>query len=163
MMDRPAVSILRSHPLLKALDTDEVRFLAERAERRRCPAGGYVFRESQPRRAFGVLLEGRVQIVKGFQGRPRVLHVLAQGESYGEGSLLDDYPHSTSGLVTEGAEVLEVARERIACAPSTTCWASARSRWTCTTGCRRCGRRRTSPSPASPSASTRTWCTRWRR
>ena len=32
------------------------------------------------------------------------------GESYGEGSLLDDYPHSTSGVVTEDVEIVEIPR-----------------------------------------------------
>jgi aspartate ammonia-lyase len=105
--------ILRSNPLFRALDDEEVEFLARHAEVRRSPAGSYVFRESQPRRSFGVVLGGRIQIVKGFQGRAEVLHVLAEGETFGEGSVLDDYPHSTSGRVTEDAEVLEVAREAV--------------------------------------------------
>jgi len=112
-MNQPAVSVLASNPLFRALDEDEVRYLAELAETRRCAAGSYVFRESQPRRSFGVVTEGRIQIVKGMRGQPEVLHVLVPGESYGEGSLLDDYPHSTSGVVTEEAELLEIPRERI--------------------------------------------------
>ena len=70
-----------------------------------------MFRESQPRRAFGVLVRGRIQIIKGLQGHPQVLHVLGDGESYGEGIFLDDYPHSTSGMVTEDAELVEVPRD----------------------------------------------------
>jgi aspartate ammonia-lyase len=56
---------------------------------------------------------GRIQIVKGLGGRAEVLHVLTAGESFGEGSLLDDYPHSTSGRVSEEAEVIIIARERV--------------------------------------------------
>ena len=112
-MDRSPVSVLRAHPLLAALDEAELETLAASAEFKRCVPGGYVFRESQPRRAFGILLEGRVEIVKGVGGNPSVLHVLTAGESYGEGSLLDEYPHSTSGLVTEEAEVLEIPRPAI--------------------------------------------------
>jgi aspartate ammonia-lyase len=113
-MDRSAVSVLRTHPLLQSLSADELRSLAEHAQSKSCPAGAYVFRESQPRRAFGVLVKGRVQIVKGFNGRPRVLHLLTEGESFGEGSLLDDYPHSTSGVVTEDAEIVEIPRAAVA-------------------------------------------------
>jgi aspartate ammonia-lyase len=110
----PIAPVLESHPLFRALNADEVAFLSERAEVKRCPPGTYVFRESQPRRAFGILLLGRVEIVKGMQGRPEVLHVLTGGESFGEGSLLDDYPHSTSGLVVGGeAEILEISREHV--------------------------------------------------
>ncbi|MBB4637703.1 aspartate ammonia-lyase [Longimicrobium terrae] len=106
--------VLRAHPELRALDDDEMRLLAASAETRTVPTGGYVFRESQPRRAFGILLDGRVQIVKGARGVPSVLHVLGAGESYGEGSLLDDYPHSTSGVVTDEARVVEVPRSAMA-------------------------------------------------
>ncbi|HVH13627.1 MAG TPA: cyclic nucleotide-binding domain-containing protein, partial [Longimicrobium sp.] len=109
-----AYEVLRAHADLHTLDDGEVRLLAEAAETRRVPAGAYVFRESQPRRVFGVLVRGRIQITKGFQGHPQVLHVLGDGESYGEGTLLDDYPHSTSGVVTEEAEVVEVPRDAIA-------------------------------------------------
>ncbi|HEX5726837.1 MAG TPA: aspartate ammonia-lyase [Longimicrobiaceae bacterium] len=111
-MHAPVAEILRSHPLTRALDDDELAFLAERAELRRFPVGSYVFRESQPRRSFGIVLAGCIEIVKGLQGRPQVLFVLTGGEAYGEGTLLDDYPHSTSGLVREDAEVLELDRDR---------------------------------------------------
>jgi aspartate ammonia-lyase len=113
-MDRSVASVLRSHPLFQPLSDEELGMLAEHAQAKSCPAGAYVFRESQPRRAWGVLMKGRVQIVKGFNGRPQVLHLLTEGESFGEGSLLDDYPHSTSGIVTEDAEIVEIPRDAVA-------------------------------------------------
>ncbi len=106
----PAFDVLRAQSALRGLSDNELRILADAAQRRSCPAGSYLFRENHPRRAFGVLVRGRVQIVKGHQ----VLHVLGAGESYGEGTFLDDYPHSTSGLITEDAELVEVPREQIA-------------------------------------------------
>ncbi|HYJ78748.1 MAG TPA: aspartate ammonia-lyase, partial [Longimicrobiaceae bacterium] len=93
---------------------DEVEHLARHAERKRYPVGSHLFRESAPRRSFGVLLAGRVEIVKGMRGLPEILHVLTVGESFGEGSLLDDYPHSTSGVVREDAETVEVPRSALA-------------------------------------------------
>jgi aspartate ammonia-lyase len=113
VMDRTAEDVLRATPLLRSLDDEELAFLAGRARIHGIPSGSYVFHESQPRRAFGILVRGRVQIVKGSRGMQQVLHLLSQGESYGEGSLLDDYPHSTSGVVTEDAEVLEIPRETL--------------------------------------------------
>ena len=109
-----AEEVLRAHPMLRSLADDEVRAVAAGAEVKRFPAGSYLFHESQPRRAFGILVRGRMQIVKGHRGSAQVLHVLIEGESYGEGALLDDYPHSTSALVTEDAEVVEVRREHVA-------------------------------------------------
>src|SRR4051812_22176851 len=109
-MDNNHFAALRAHPLLAGLDPDEVAALGALAEARRYAAGSYVFRESQPRRAFGIVRSGRVDIVKGMKGLPQVLHVLGVGESYGEGSLLDDYPHSTSGLAREDTETVEIPR-----------------------------------------------------
>ncbi len=99
--------------LLRMLEPADLRYLAGIAERKTYPIGSFVFRESQPRRAFGILISGRIEIVKGLTGKVEVLHVLRPGESFGEGSLLEEYPHSTSARVTDEAEVFEVARERV--------------------------------------------------
>ncbi len=104
---------IAQNALLKLLEPSDMRYLASIAEQKVYPVGGYVFRESQPRRAFGILISGRVEIVKGLTGRPEVLHILRAGESYGEGSLLEEYPHSTSGRVVEEAEVFEVPRDKV--------------------------------------------------
>jgi aspartate ammonia-lyase len=112
-MERSIQQVLRTHGFLRHLEADEVRYLATLTEHKVLPPGSFVFRESQPRRAFGILVRGRIQIVKGLGGRAEVLHVLTAGESFGEGSLLDDYPHSTSGRVSEEAEVVIIARERV--------------------------------------------------
>jgi aspartate ammonia-lyase len=112
-MNKSGLAALRSHVLLRSFDADELRFLAQLATVNRYPAGSHVFRESQPRRAFGIVLRGRIEIVKGLQGRREVLYVLHEGDSFGEGSLLEEYPHSTSGLVTEDGEVVEIRRENV--------------------------------------------------
>jgi aspartate ammonia-lyase len=112
-MNNAVVAALRENPLLHSLDAEEVQYLASHARLRQYPAGSPVFRESQPRRFFGILLRGRIEIVTGRQGRPEVLYTLTAGESFGEGSLLEEYPHSTSGIVVEDAEVVEIPRETV--------------------------------------------------
>jgi aspartate ammonia-lyase len=109
-----AADVLRAHPLWGALEADELEYLARFGSIRRLEAGSYLFRESTPRRAFGIVARGRVEVVKGMQGLPAVLAELAEGEAFGEGALLDDYPHSTSGVVRDEAEVLEIPREALA-------------------------------------------------
>ncbi|HEX2077143.1 MAG TPA: aspartate ammonia-lyase [Longimicrobium sp.] len=114
MSDGSAFDVLRAQTALAGLDDGELRVLAGAARVRRCPAGSLLFQEDQPRRAFGVLVRGRAQIVKEAPLHPEVLYVLGAGEPYGEGSFLGDDPHSTSALVTEDAEVVEVPRAWIA-------------------------------------------------
>jgi len=109
-MDTTILRALRHQPLARTLSPDELSVLAGHARITSCPSGTYVFHESQPRRSFGVVLRGRVQIQKGPPSRPQVLYVLGSGESFGEGCLLDEYPHSTSGVALEDSEVLEIPR-----------------------------------------------------
>ncbi len=113
-MDTTILRALRHQPLARKLSPEELALLAEEASVIGYLPGAYVFHENQPRRAFGVLLQGRIQVQKGPPSRPQVLYVLGPGESYGEGSLLDEYPHSTSGVALEACEVVEIPRESIA-------------------------------------------------
>jgi aspartate ammonia-lyase len=113
-MDTTILRMLRAHPLARELSADDLDYLAGHA----CTMGylrdAFIFHESQPRRFWGMILKGRVALVKGPRGRPHVIHTMAPGDSFGEGSLLDDYPHSTSALVVESAEVLEIPRDAFA-------------------------------------------------
>ncbi|MGK7311216.1 MAG: aspartate ammonia-lyase [Candidatus Longimicrobiales bacterium M2_2A_002] len=112
-MDTKLLKALRSHPVTRSLSSEDRAYLAELGEVIGYLPGVYVFHESQPRRAFGIIIQGRLELQTGQRGRPTVLAVLGPGDSYGEGSLLDDYPHSTSAFVKEPLEALEIPREAI--------------------------------------------------
>jgi aspartate ammonia-lyase len=114
MTDGSVFEVLRAQSALAGLDDEELGLLARSAEARRCPAGSYLFRENEARRAFGVLVRGRAQIVKEAPSHPEILYVLGAGEPYGEGSFLGDDVHASSARVTEEAEVVEVPRAVIA-------------------------------------------------
>lgn len=110
-MDDTFLRLLRTNPLTRELSADDIEYLATHARGIGYLADAYIFHEHQPRRFWGLLLKGRVALERGPRGRPRVLHVLEPGDSFGEASLLDDYPHSASARVLEPAEVVEVPRE----------------------------------------------------
>ncbi|HEX7119542.1 MAG TPA: aspartate ammonia-lyase [Longimicrobiales bacterium] len=112
-MDASILDTLRKHVLTYALNAEEIEYVASFAREACYLPGTYIFHESQPRREFGIVRRGSIEIRKGARGRPEVLYVLTAGESYGEGALLDNYPHSTSAYVTEPTEVVEIAREAI--------------------------------------------------
>ncbi|HEX7120264.1 MAG TPA: aspartate ammonia-lyase [Longimicrobiales bacterium] len=112
-MDASILDTLRKHVITRALDAEEIEYVAAFAREVCYLPGTFIFHESQPRREFGILRRGSVEIRKGVRGRPEVLYLLTPGDSYGEGSLLDHYPHSTSGFVAEPAEVVEIPREAI--------------------------------------------------
>jgi aspartate ammonia-lyase len=112
-MDTTLLRTLRSHPLTRELSSEDRNYLISRGRVLGYLPGTYVFHESQPRRAFGVVLRGRLELQTGQRGRPTVLESLGPGESFGEGSLLDDYPHSSSAFVREALEAFELPREAL--------------------------------------------------
>src|SRR5690606_22530221 len=112
-MDVTIPDMLRDNVLTRGLDEEELAYVASRSRVVCYLPGTYIFHESQPRRQFGIVCRGKVAIQKGVRGRTETLYVLHPGDSVGEGSLLDDYPHSTSACVEEAAEIIEIPREEI--------------------------------------------------
>jgi aspartate ammonia-lyase len=113
-MDNLILDMLRTHALTRELPAAQIEELASHARIVAYESGAYIYHESQPRRFWGMLLRGSVVLEKGPRGRPRLLYSLSPGESFGEGSLLDDYPHSSFARVVERAEVLIIPREAFA-------------------------------------------------
>jgi aspartate ammonia-lyase len=110
-MDTTILRALRAATLMRRIDAGEIEYLAGFVRVLGYLPGAYLFHESQPRRFWGLILRGRVELQKGPRTRPRVLHVMGPGDSFGEGSLLDDYPHSTSARVLEPTEIVELPRD----------------------------------------------------
>jgi aspartate ammonia-lyase len=112
-MEPVATQAFQAHPLTRGLTPPQCRRLAALAELVTFEPGEHLFRAREPRRAFGILLTGLVEVTQLRRGRPRVLFTLGPGEAFGEGSILDDYPHSTTGVVRERAEVVRLSRDRV--------------------------------------------------
>jgi aspartate ammonia-lyase len=110
-MDTSILKLLRVNPLTRELSADDLDCLASHARVVGYLRDACIFHEHQPRRFWGLVLRGRIALERGPRGRRRVLATLEPGDSFGEGSLLDDYPHSVSARVLEPAEILEIPRE----------------------------------------------------
>jgi aspartate ammonia-lyase len=110
-MDTTILRMLRANPLTRELSAGDLEYLTAHARVIGYLRDAYIHHEHQPRRFWGMLLKGRVALERGPRGRPRLLYTMEAGDSFGEGSLLDDYPHSASARVLEPAEVLEIPRD----------------------------------------------------
>jgi len=107
-MDELTLAALRMAALTRRLEGDDLERIAGAGQVLGYSPGTYLFHESQPRRFWGLILKGRIELQSGPRARRRVLALLGPGDSIGEGALLDDWPHSTSALVLEAAEVFEL-------------------------------------------------------
>jgi aspartate ammonia-lyase len=112
-MEENILAALRRAPLTRRLSPEDLARVASCCRVLGYLPGTYVFHESQPRRFWGYVLRGRIELKKGPRARPRVTAVLGPHDTFGEGALLDDYPHSASAHVTNAAEILELPREAV--------------------------------------------------
>jgi aspartate ammonia-lyase len=76
-------------------------------------AGDYIFHESTPRLWLGVVLAGKVDLIRGQHGQSVLIGVAQRGAILGEGVMLDDLPHTTSAVTREGAELWQISRAEL--------------------------------------------------
>lgn len=75
-------------------------------------AGEVIFREGEPGNTMFILLKGQVDILKRTdKGANRQLATLAQGDIFGEMSLMDSLPRSASAIAKVNTEVLAIQED----------------------------------------------------
>lgn len=77
--------------------------------------GEFLFHQGDPENSFYMVTEGRFALVKERKKgkKPRILHVLEEGDLVGELSFIDDTPHTTSVMALGDALVLRFKAEDI--------------------------------------------------
>lgn len=77
------------------------------------PQGEYLFHESSPRKWFGIVLEGKIDLQRGLSGRHVTIACLTEGAVIGESLFIDDLDHSVSGLALGETHVWVIPRQEI--------------------------------------------------
>src|SRR5690606_2180125 len=72
-----------------------------------------LFSEGDERRFFAIITSGTVAIEKHRDGRPVRLRTFGAGEAIGEGLLLEDDRHGTTGRALEQTEILALERSEL--------------------------------------------------
>ncbi len=69
--------------------------------------GEYLFTQGSPRKNIFIIFDGEVELfTKNSYGQETRLTLFSSGDFFGEGSLMDDAPHSTTAKITSEAEIL---------------------------------------------------------
>lgn len=103
--------MLAGVPFFALLDDNERATLAERLDCEQFKAGHVVFHTGDPGDTLYVVRTGQVEIfMKNDTGDRIVLEVAGPGDFFGETSLLDGGPRTSSAVVTEDVEALVVDR-----------------------------------------------------
>jgi CRP/FNR family cyclic AMP-dependent transcriptional regulator len=108
-MERAA--LLSEIPFFSLLDDQERAALAERLDIVQFPANHVIFNRGDPGDALYVVVKGVVEMwFKNDTGERIILETARAGDFFGELSLLDGGPRTTSALVREECEALVVDR-----------------------------------------------------
>ncbi|MBW7932405.1 MAG: aspartate ammonia-lyase [Gemmatimonadaceae bacterium] len=102
----PIAKSLQGVPFFSGLDESLLNALAETATKASYDEGVRLFTEGGARNFIAVVVSGSVAIEKSHGGALSRLATLGAGEVVGEGLLLDESPHGTSGVAIEPTEVL---------------------------------------------------------
>ena len=106
------VTSLRAIPLFSQLADDELDSIGERTRSRKYPKNSVILFEDDPGDALYVVLSGQVKVVLiGEDGREVILATLAEGDFFGEMSLIDDEPRSAHVIAMESSILLMLRRD----------------------------------------------------
>jgi len=107
------VELLQGMPIFGALREDVLRFLLEQARSVSVAAGDHFFHEGDAAAGMYVLEHGRVAVLKNWQGRLLLLRELGEGDCFGEMSLMDLMPRSSSVKALEDCSAIEILPEHL--------------------------------------------------
>lgn len=103
---------LKNIELFQDLSEAEIALLAEKFQYKELKSGEPVFMENTPRNHLYIIVKGRVELFKKTPfGKEKSLRIFEENDFMGEGSLLDDYPHSTSTRMLDDGNILKIYRE----------------------------------------------------
>lgn len=107
-------NFLKKIELFAALDSEEIRSVAGRVHREIYNKDQLLFEENTSRKNLFIIFSGEVELYKSnIQGGQNRLAVFSSPDFLGEGSLLDDYPHSTSARALTDTEIFKISRDEL--------------------------------------------------
>jgi aspartate ammonia-lyase len=107
------VELLEQTATAIGVDVADLRDFVERGQTVTYGPGDVLFHESTPRQWFGIVETGQVEIVRGLHGSTTHLSTVGEGGMLSEGILLDDSPHTVSGIARKGATVLQIPKAEV--------------------------------------------------
>ncbi len=105
-----AEEVLRRAPLFDALDEEGTRALRRQMSEVKLSRGDRLFEEGEDGAALYVVLDGKIKLTRAAaDGRENLLSVLGPGEMFGELSLFDPRPRTSSASAVTDATLAALA------------------------------------------------------
>ena len=105
------LEFLKKIELFRSLNEHEMQLITTRTMLKSYKAGEFLFKENLPRVVLFIIYDGEVELFKTSAfGEETRLALFGKYDFLGEGTLMDDYPHSTSARVILDTTVLQLSR-----------------------------------------------------
>ncbi len=107
MTEKEKLELIHKIELFKGLSDDDLLMIANETSVKNFKKGEYLFHENTPRKQIFFIAEGKVELFKTTPyGEEKRITNFGQFDFLGEGSLMEDSPHSTSARAKEKSTVL---------------------------------------------------------
>lgn len=105
-------ALINNIELFRGLSVEEISVIADEAIERDYEEGELLFAENNPRKEIFLIAEGKVELFKSTAfGEEQRITFFTKYDFLGEGSLMEDSPHSTSARAFERSKVLAINSE----------------------------------------------------
>jgi len=96
-------------PTFGGIREDILQFILDVSTNVAAPKGQFFFRQDDAANAMFVLEQGKVAILKAWNGHEYLLHELKAGDCFGEMALIDLLPRSASVLAVEDSVAIKIS------------------------------------------------------
>ena len=107
------LKVFQAMPVFGGISNEALMFLLERTLDRNVPEGGYFFHERDEAESMFILVEGRADIIKLWEGQACTLRQLSEGDCFGEVALMDLMQRCASIRAATDCQAIELHRRSL--------------------------------------------------
>ncbi|MBU0560582.1 MAG: aspartate ammonia-lyase [Bacteroidetes bacterium] len=108
------INFYKSTDIFSSLSNEELILLANVTQTKNYKSSYKLFIENNPRKYIWIIFEGKVELYKSTSfGEEKRLAVFGKYDFLGEGSLVDDSPHSTSARAISDTTILRIEKDKL--------------------------------------------------
>ncbi len=105
-------ALISNIELFRGLNTDEINLVSQQTSQMTLEPGDFLFKENTPRQEIFLVADGKIELFKSTPfGEEQRITYFTKYDFLGEGSLMEDSPHSTSARAVEKSVVLTLGQD----------------------------------------------------
>jgi CRP/FNR family transcriptional regulator, cyclic AMP receptor protein len=108
-MQQARIELLQRMPIFGGIREDILKLILISSPLVSVPKGEFFFQESDEADSMFVLEQGRVAVLKFWQGQQHLLRNLEKGDCFGEMALMDLFPRSASVVALEDCTAIQLS------------------------------------------------------